>query len=89
MIQERLWLMLGIMMVLPIIIIMLVPEPYATIGALGCNLVMLFYIRRFYKGMASKMLGSKMKFVCSVCQGTKFEADGTCKRCGSKNRKLD
>ena len=80
--------MLGLMMVLPIIIIMLVPDPYATIGALGSNMFMLFYIRRFYKGFAKGMFGSKTTLVCSVCQASRFNRDGSCKRCGNKSRKL-
>jgi len=80
--------MLGIMMILPIIIIMIAPEPFATVGALGSNLVMLLYIRKFYKGMAGKILGNKMRLVCSVCNGTRFDKTGTCKKCGSKNRRL-
>lgn len=88
MIQERLWIMLGIMMVLPMIIIMIVPEPYSTVGALGSNLVFLLYIRKFYKGLSSKILGSKMNLVCSVCNSSRFDRAGTCKRCGSKSRKL-
>jgi hypothetical protein len=81
-------MMLGVMMVLPIIIIMLVPEPYATVSALGSNVIMLLYIRKFYKGFAKGMFGSKATLVCSVCNGSRFNRDGSCKRCGNKSRKL-
>jgi len=76
------------MMILPIIIIMLVPEPYATIGALGSNLIMLLYIRKFYKGFAKGMFGSKTILVCTVCHGSRFNKNGICKRCGNRSRKL-
>jgi hypothetical protein len=88
MIQERLWLMLGLMMILPIIIIMIVPEPYATVGAIGSNLVFLLYIRKFYKGIVGSILGNKTTLVCSVCNGKKFDKNGSCKKCGNKSRRL-
>ena len=75
-------------MVLPIILIMLIPPPFSTIGALGSNIFMLWYIRRFYKGMATGLFGKKAILVCSVCDGAKFDGKGTCKRCGNKSRRL-
>lgn len=86
--QEKIWFMLGLMMVTPLLFMVFVPEPFATIGMIGTNLGMLFYIRKFYKNIAGSLLGSKTSLVCSACQGNKFSNDGTCKRCGSKNRRL-
>jgi len=80
--------MLGVMMVLPLIIFMLIPDPYATISILGSNMVMLLYIRKFYKGITKGILGSKATLICSVCEGKRFDGKGICKRCGSRNRRL-
>lgn len=87
MINERLWLFLGLMMITPILFIMILPDPYSTVATLGTNLAMLFYIRKSFKGMAQGMFGGKMKYQCLTCGGNKFDSIGACYRCGSKQKR--
>lgn len=82
--------MLGIMLLVPMMFVIFNVDPTtATIGTMAVNLGMLFYLRKSFKNVASGfgLSGSKIKFQCLVCQGTKFDSRGTCVRCGSKARK--
>jgi len=85
--NERLWVMLGLMMISPLFFIMVLPDPYATIGIIGTNLGMLFFIRKTITNIAGGMFGNKLKYQCLTCQGTKFDRKGTCYRCGGKSKK--
>ena len=85
--HEKLWVMLGIMMVIPIIFVLILPDPFSTIAVLGTNLVMLFYLRKSFKNMATSLFGSKLKYQCLSCQGMKFDKSGSCHRCGSRAKK--
>ena len=86
--QEKLWMMLGLMMVAPFILVMVLPDPYGTVATIVVNLGMLFYIRKFYKGVTSSIMGNKTGLVCSACNFSKSNRDGSCKRCGCKNKRL-
>ena len=59
----------------------------ATIGTMGINLSMLFWIRKTFKNGLSGMLGSKIKWQCLICQNTRFDGTGKCYRCGMKQRR--
>lgn len=88
--NDRLFLMLGSMMIVPTICIMLNVDPgTATLATMGANLGMLFYIRKTWKNMASGsgLFATKVKYQCLTCQGTKFDGRGTCWRCGGKSRR--
>ena len=86
-INERFWVFLVIMMVLPLVLIMILPSPYGSIATIGSSLVMVLYFRRFTKNIASNLFGGKLKYSCLVCQGMKFDSKGTCVRCGGKARR--
>lgn len=91
-ISDRFFMVLGLMMLPPVIFTVLVStnivDPTtATIGTMGINLLMLFWIRKTLNSGITNMLGGKVKFQCLTCQGTKFDPKGTCYRCGSKARK--
>ena len=79
--------MLAVMTVVPFFCYMLFPSPYDTITAMISNLAMIFVFRTMLKNLSGKMFGSKLKYQCIACNGTKFDALGTCYRCGSKSRK--
>ena len=87
MIQERLWVIMAMMMVSPILFILILPDPYATIATLGTNMAMLFYLRKTFKNIAGNIFGGKLKYQCLTCQGMKFDREGTCYRCGGKSKK--
>ena len=87
-IYDRLFLILGSMMIVPTICILLNVDPgTATLATMGVNLGMLFYIRKTLKGALNGLMGGKMKFACLTCGGNKFDKKGTCWRCGGKSRK--
>lgn len=89
MINDRLFVMLGIMMLVPMIFVFLAVDPVtATVGTMAVNLVMLLYMRKTFRNMAGSLFGSKSKFVCIACNGTKFDSKGSCYRCGSRQRRL-
>lgn len=86
-ISDKFFVMIGIMMIIPFFCYMLLPSPYDTISAMGSNLVMIFVFRKMITTMSGKILGSKIKFQCLVCSGTKFDGNGICNRCGSKQKR--
>jgi len=87
-INDRLFLLLGSMMIVPTICILLNVDPgTATIATMGTNLAMLFYIRKTFKGITNGLFGNKVKFACLTCGGTKFDGKGTCFRCGGRSKK--
>ena len=59
----------------------------ATIGTMTLNLIVLFWIRKTVKNGLGNIFGSKVKFQCLTCSGTKFDSKGTCWRCGGKSKK--
>lgn len=85
--QEKLWVMLACMMALPFLFVMILPDPYSTLATLGTNMGMIFYMRRYFKNITGNLFGSKLKYQCLICQGTKFDKSGSCYRCGSKAKK--
>ena len=87
-INDRLFLILGSMMIVPTICILLNVDPgTATLATMATNLGMLFYIRKTFKGMATSLFGGRVKFQCLSCSGTKFDSKGSCHRCGGKSKK--
>ena len=88
MIPEKLWVMMGVMIIMPLFFYILLPDPYATIGIIGSNIGMLFFLRKTFKNIVSGKFGNQTKFTCSVCGFSKFNQDGSCKRCGNKMRKV-
>lgn len=87
MIQERVWITFAILMVLPIILGIALPEPYGSIAIMGSSLAVVFYIRRITQNMAKGLIGGKLKYQCLICQGTKFDSRGICNRCGRASKK--
>lgn len=86
--NDRLFVLLGGMMVVPTVCILLNVDPgTATLVTMGTNLGLLFYIRKTFKNTVTGLFGGKMKFQCLTCGGTKFDSKGTCHRCGSRARK--
>ena len=89
MMNDRVFVVFGIMMVVPILFMLLPIDPtYATIGTLATNLAMLFFIRNIFKKNLSGLFGHKTCFECLSCHFNKFDSRGFCKRCGSKMRKV-
>ena len=87
-INDRLFLLLGSMMIVPTICILLNVDPgTATLATMGANLGMLFYIRKTFKGITNGLFGGKIKFQCLTCAATRFDSKGSCLRCGRKSRK--
>src|SRR5690348_8455106 len=92
-ISDKFFMVLGLMMLPPVVFTVLVStnivDPTtATIGTMGINLGMLFWIRKTLNGSIGNILGgSKVKFQCLTCHGTKFDPKGTCYRCGGKSKK--
>lgn len=84
--QERVWLLLALMMIIPFVVPIILPEPYSWIGMIGMNLLLLVVLRKNFKAMTGKLFGSKSEWICAVC-GNKSK-NVTCNRCGSKSRKL-
>ena len=85
--NDRLFIMMGLMMVSSFVFIMVLPDPYSTIASLGTNLAMLFYLRKNFRNLATNMFGGKLKYQCLICQGTKFDGSGICHRCGGRSKK--
>ena len=85
--QEKFWMVLALFIIMPLFFMIFIPEPYGTIVMIGSNLLMLAYMRKMFKSGLSNLIGSKTKFQCLTCAGTKFGKDGSCQRCGSKARK--
>ena len=80
--------MLAVMCVLPVICYLALPSPFDTFGAMACNIGMIFMFRKMIGGiMQGKMFGNKLSFLCLSCNGTKFGRDGSCVRCGSKQKR--
>ena len=87
--NDRLFVILGSMMIVPTVCILLNVDPTtATIATMGTNLGMLFYLRKTWKGMTTGLFGGKIKFQCLTCAGTKFDHKGSCHRCGSRAKKF-
>ena len=92
MLNDRIFLMLGMMMLVPIVFTLLISvgigdATTATIGTMAINLVMLLWMRKTFKNGLNGLLGTKVKFACLTCGGTKFDPKGTCWKCGGKSRK--
>lgn len=92
MINDRFFIILGLMMLVPVISTVLISiglldATTATMATMGINLGMLYWIRKTFKTGLNGMFGGKIKFQCLTCAGTKFDGKGTCWRCGSKARK--
>ena len=77
---------MGVMIIMPLFFYMMLPDPYATIGVIGSNLGMLFFLRKTFKSIISGKFGSSVSLMCASCGFNKYNQDGSCKRCGSKMR---
>jgi len=88
MLNDRMFVMFGVMMLVPFLFIITNTDPrIATIGTMAANLGMLFWMRKTFKNGLNGLLGTKVKFACLTCGGTKFDGRGTCWRCGGKSKK--
>ena len=84
--QERVFLILAIMIIIPIMIQFVVPYPYSLMAIMTLNLFLLSFIRKNMKTMVSGILGVKTRLVCMKCGKPHNEIK--CPSCGSKMRRL-
>lgn len=84
--QERVFLILAVMIIIPIFMQFVIPYPYSLMAIMTLNLFLLFVMRKNMKGLVSGMLGAKAKLVCMNCG--KPHNDTKCPSCGSRMRRL-
>ena len=84
--SNRVWFYLCLMIGIPFLIPMIIPDPYATFAIIGSSMGMLFMIRKFAKGIATGLLKTKMIWICASCQKQHNKVE--CPRCGSRQRKM-
>ena len=82
-----LFLMIGLMIAAPILMSFLFTDPILQqVGVVAVMIAAMLWLRTRVKGIASDLMGSKMKWICSACGMPNPKTE--CSRCGSKQRKL-
>ena len=87
-INEKFWIVMTLPIIAVIVFMILPTDPTtSTIGVMAVNLLVIFYLRKSFKGTVGKMFGEKLKWQCLICQGTKFDKKGVCWKCGRSQRR--